>query len=402
MTAAESVPAPPAGPGRPPVHTIMGLDGLRAVAAMAVVAYHINFLARSGTGPVAEAAAVGWIGVDLFFTISGFILFLPFARAARDGGSVPLRRYFVRRARRILPAYWLNLFILVTLTAPVLLTTGRGWSIIAANATFTAEYAGLPSVNVVYWSLYCELAFYVALPVMALAFIRRRWIGGLIGALVIGCAYRFAVVSTVEGVENYFSLIMQFPGVIDQFAFGMTAAAIWVTLERRAEPIRMALAMALVTGGALGVVLIAWTIQRSIGLATYWSGSSDWGPWAIVTLRPMLSACFAAVIIGVCARPSWIRSALELRPVRYLGVVSYGIYLWHLPIIRGLAEEVEGRGRSSLFYLVAFVAVMALSTAWAAISYHFVEKRFLGGGERSAPPSGPATRTPEREVAAAS
>jgi len=57
--------------------------------------------------------------------------------------------------------------------------------------------------------------------------------------------------------------------------------------------------------------------------------------------------------------------------------VSYGIYLWHLPIIKGLHSEVHGAGRSSAFYVGALVAVMALSTAWAAISYHFVEKRFI-------------------------
>lgn len=393
MTTEQPTATDTAGPR--PSHSIKGLDGLRALAATAVVAYHINFLARQGTGPVPPTAAVGWIGVDLFFTISGFILFLPFARAARDGGTVPLRRYFVRRVRRIVPAYWLNLFVLVTLTVPALMTSAHGWSVIVANATFTAGYAGVASVNPVYWSLYCELAFYIVLPLMALAFIGRRWIVGLAGAVLVGCAYRWLVVSTVEGVDSYFDVIMQFPGVIDQFAFGMTAAALWTVLERRAQPLRLWFAMSLVAVGTLGVAAVVWTIQRGIGLSEFWSGDSRWGVLPIVALRPMLSACFALILIGACSRPSWIRSALELRPVRYVGVVSYGIYLWHLPMIKALQSEIDGQRRSSLFYAAAVVAIMALSTVWATISYQFVEKRFVGSGRSSTPPASLDTPRPD-------
>ena len=372
-----------------PTRHIQGLDGLRAVAATAVVAYHVQFLVESGQDPLSSAGAAGWVGVDLFFAISGFILFLPFARAARDGRTVDVRRFLGRRARRILPAYWFNLFVLVTLAAPAMLTTGRGLVTVLADATFTADYLGMASVNSVYWSLYCEVAFYLALPLMARAFVGRRWVVGLPAAMAVGWAYRYLMVTSVEA-ESYFRLIMQFPGVIDQFAFGMTAGAVWALVEDGRKRVPRWLTAALVVAGTLIAAGTVWTIQRRIGLAHYWSGDTRWGDAMLVTLRPCLSLGFALVIFGVCFQPNGLRRVLELRPVRYVGLVSYGLYLWHLPVIRALADVVDVPGRSSLIYLSATAGVFMLSLAWAAASYHLIEVRYLRLRVDAQPPVRPA------------
>lgn len=364
---------------------IHGLDGLRAVAAVAVVAYHVQFLARSGTDPLSAAGAAGWVGVDLFFAISGFILFLPFARADRDGRTVDVRRFFSRRARRILPAYWFNLLVLVTLVSPALLTTGRGLLTVLTNATFTADYVGLPSVNSVYWSLYCEMAFYVTLPLLARAFVGRRWVVGLPAVMAVGWLYRFVMVSVVDGVDSYFGILMQLPGVIDQFAFGMTAAAVWALVEHRRDTVpRWVTAGAVVLGG-LVVAGVAWGVQRGIGLGAYWRAEHEWGPVLLATMRPALSLGFALVIFGACFHDSALRRLLELRPLRYVGLVSYGLYLWHLPVIRALDDVLDLEGRSSVVYLSAVALVLALGLVWAAASYHLVEARFLRPGAPRAP-----------------
>jgi peptidoglycan/LPS O-acetylase OafA/YrhL len=355
---------------------IAGLDGLRALAAVGVVAYHIHFLAPHATGPVAAVAAGGWVGVDLFFAISGFILFIPFARAHADGRAVSLLTFWRRRALRILPAFWFNLGVLATLVSPALLLTWHGWGTVLADATFVAGYLRLPSVNSVYWSLYCEAAFYVALPFLARAFVGNRWRWGLPATVLVAGGYRL-VVATVQGQSgDLFGPIMQLPGVLDQFAYGMTAGALWVALERRGGEVRPWVARSLVLGGGLLALGTLVAIQRGVGLADLWSGQA--GPWPVVVLRPLLSAGFAAVILGTCVRDTWWRRLLERPAPRYLGTVSYGLYLWHLPVIKAAAGKLDLDGLSSVGYLAATVAVLLVATGWAAASYHLVEAPFLG------------------------
>ena len=375
-------PAPPADPPRAERRpgVVVGLDGLRALAAFAVIAYHVQFLARGATGPAPAASAVGWVGVDLFFAISGFILMVPFARAHGSGARTDLRRFYTRRARRIVPGFWLNLAILALLAGPALLLSGRGWATVAADATFVAGYLGYPSLNAVYWSLYCETAFYLVLPFLAKAFVGRRWWWGLPAAIALGAGFRWAVVTFVES-ERYFTPIMQFPGVIDQFAFGMVAAVLWVRVER--EPARVPgwLLAALAAVGTLGALAITLLIQKVLTLDAFWTASTSFGPWPLVFLRPGLSLCFALVIVGVCLRPNPVRSVLDHRVVRYLGVISFGLYLWHLPITRELVPYLGSTGGSSSGYVLRFAVVAALSVACAAASYHLVERRFLGRRE---------------------
>ncbi|WP_188078939.1 acyltransferase family protein [Actinotalea subterranea] len=373
----------------PAARHVEGLDGLRAVAAVGVLAYHVHFLVGPSTGPVAALAGVGWIGVDLFFAISGFILFLPFARAHRDGRPVPLRRFFVRRARRILPAYWFNLFVLVTLTVPGILATPSGWATVLADATFTADYLGRPSINSVYWSLYCEVAFYVALPLVARAFVGRRWLVGLPAAIVLAAGYRTAVVLAAPDAESHASAIMQFPGVLDQFAYGMAVGAVWAWAEVRRDRIPRWAGPAVAAVGVALVASVVLVVHRLVGMVAFWSADHAWGVPALAVVRPGLSAGFALLILGLCFARNPLRRVLELRPLRYLGTVSYGLYLWHLPVVRALADGLGDVDGSGLAYLGAVLAVLALTLPWAAFSYHVVEQRYL---ERpaTAPTAGPA------------
>jgi len=359
------------------VRHVRGLDGLRALAAVAVVGYHMQFLVRDTHGPLPAAASIGWIGVDLFFAISGFILFLPFVRAHRSGTSVAARPFYLRRARRILPGFWFNLVVVVLVLTPGLLLTAQGWGTILADATFTAGYVGAPSVNSVYWSLYCEVAFYLALPLLARAFVGRRWLWGLPLAIGIGLAFRATVVMASSGVTRHFALVMQFPGVIDQFAYGMVGAIAWSACESRARPVPRAALDGLVVLGSIGVVSVVVVIHQVIGLANFWSARGPMAPWPLLTLRPLLSLFFVMVIVGVCLRENVVRNVLELRPVRYLGLVSFGLYLWHLPLIRLLEPVLGEREASAAAYAAAFAVVLGITTLVAAISFHLVEAPFL-------------------------
>jgi len=360
------------------VRHVRGLDGLRALAAMAVIGYHLQFLVRSAHTPLAAVGSVGWVGVDLFFAISGFILFLPFARAYVEGTTVATRPFYVRRARRILPGYWFNLAVLVVLVAPGWLASAKGWLTIVADATFTAGYVGATSVNSVYWSLYCEVAFYLALPLLARAFVGRRWRWGLPAVIAMAVAFRAVVVLGSSGVSRHFLLVMQFPGVLDQFAFGMVGALVWSRWERRDQSVSPWVLRGLVVGGLVGAMSVVVVIHHVIGLANFWSARGPAAPLPLLTMRPLLSLFFTMVIVGVCLQGSILRTALEQRQVRFLGLVSFGLYLWHVPVIRWLEPVLSSTGAGTSSYVFAGLVVVIVTTLVAALSFYLVEAPFLG------------------------
>lgn len=375
--------APPSRTGAAPTgrRHIGGLDALRALAAGLVLAYHVSVFAAPEKGAAwSDVAGVGWVGVDVFFAISGFILFVPFARGALDGRAPSLARYARHRARRILPAYWFNLLVLAALATPAYLVSVSGWTTLTANATFTARYAQLPLVNGVAWTLFCEVAFYLVLPLLARAFVGLRWLVGL--PLVIGASwlYRWLWIGERGGGGDHAPLremLETFPAVVDQFAVGMAAAAVWVLWERRdrwprpSTALLVALAGAALTAGSLVL------IQVVVGPTRYWAGSGPAAWWPLLTVRTACSAGAALVVLGVCSARFPLRALLESRPLVYLGTVSYGIYLWHLPVAKGIGAEIGFADLPNVRFLVALVVTGTVSVALAAASYHFVERPFL-------------------------
>jgi peptidoglycan/LPS O-acetylase OafA/YrhL len=348
---------------RPEQHTrirVPAADGFRGIAAVGVVADHC--LLATGEPRLhshfLRALILGsYMSLDVFFVLSGFLLFLPVAAAAGKFGSV--KAYALRRAARILPAYYLVLLVtqlsdrlLVKVPLDYPLYSHRGLESLLLHATFLQHNVGLAlgfsegfGVNGVVWTLSIDALFYVLLPIVALRYFRHPLLG-LIIALGLTIGWRVAVshlwiplphlrYEDTGGLTNagYSKeiLITQFPDYLVNFAAGMTAAWLLVKLrrERLVVPpgvtvVVQVLALAAVIWGV--VAAGARDIARTSGPLDHWTGTTP------VTLA------FAVLLLATALAPRWAQFPVNNRAVRRLSDISYGLYLWHL-IFVGFALE---------------------------------------------------------------
>jgi peptidoglycan/LPS O-acetylase OafA/YrhL len=281
---------------------VPALDGLRAVAAGAVLLTHVAF--RTGeTAGGGGGALLGRldVGVAVFFALSGFLLY-PI--------SQPPRRYALRRAARILPAYWL-LLAAVAVAA----------SVPAAYWWLGQTYVGDPLAGSLTqtWSLCTEVAFYVALP--GLAWLARRWEW----PVLLGCGLvAYGWIAAVHLLDLPDRLLLWLPGHLDWFAVGMAVAV----LARRGVPGWLAqLAAASGTcwaaAGAL-LFLLATPVAGPLTLAPVPGG-------AAVLKEAGYAVVAALVLVPAALGPQ--RGILTSAPLRLLGRWSYGIFLWHLVVL---------------------------------------------------------------------
>jgi peptidoglycan/LPS O-acetylase OafA/YrhL len=362
------------------------VDGLRAVAALSVVGYHawlyttpaINTAHIHGFG--SQAMHELRLGLVLFFVLSGFLLYQPWVRSALSGGREPrLRAYLVRRAARILPAYYLAVLGSIALLwglrgAPgVRLPPADGLWTFAVFAQNLSD-ATVLKLDPPLWTLAVEVSFYLLLPVLGWLALRTRGSGRAgqlavpLAFLLAGVAYNRAIFAPGPSVLWPTKVL---PAMAPYFAAGMLAA---VLVEGRTAG--RGVTRALLVGGALLVVGDGWWAANG---ATHGSHSI----WLHMLRDLPAAAGFACIIAGVARslHPPWV---LRTRPVAWTGRISYGVYLWHVPLLlflrahHALALSVPG----------ALVIVLPLTLAVAALSWHLVERPLQERARR-------ATRTPD-------
>lgn len=358
------------------------IDVLRAFAALLVVSYHVVVIGEWKSFPVEGVipllVRIGWVGVDLFFVISGFVIGKSAIDSAlRDPGG--WRAGFARRRWfRIAPLYFLTALAFVFLVNPAVLL--QGWQHAAihlgSHALFvhnlSPETHG--SINGPNWSVALEMQFYLLMLISG-AWIARARLWVLVPAFVgVALLWRWGTtwVLTPGVASNHVQhvAVSQLPGVLDQFVLGILVARLVVAKQLRMSWLHMAVAGA-VAAVALG---IAWRVFWSV--ADYWSSAG-----MIIGWRGLVGVGCAALVAAAAASP--VGSALWLKPVRYLGEISYGIYLWHLPILLTLLAKTPWRG------LELLIAVVACTLVMASFSWHMFEAAWLNRGAQSSSPNPP-------------
>jgi peptidoglycan/LPS O-acetylase OafA/YrhL len=375
---------------------------LRGVAVLAVLLLHSSeFSGRVGLGVGGRLGeAAGGLGVIVFFVISGFLLYRPFAAARATGRRrTPVHRYARRRALRILPAYWIVLTILAAFPAVLGVFTGDWWRYYGFLQAYYGD--GTSSGIQVAWTLCVEVTFYVALPFWAAALARRAVTSRrsfavselvpLAGVAVVGLIIQIlAARHTVPTV-----LGSTLPGASFWFAIGMTIAVLSVI--ETAGPSRpvvlqwlgdqpllcWAVALAAVAGlmvmvpkgGLFG--LIASAQQSQPASRTLIRLVLD----AIVIVGLVLPAVFAGRRAGVPRR------ILGSRPLVWLGIISYSFYLWHLTIVELIAVKhttaFSATGLNLMAHVhsarmtVLFLISLAVAVPISAASYALFELPFL-------------------------
>lgn len=349
------------------------IDGIRGLAALSVLVFHV-WLYRDARPPEArwsvldELAFALHLGLICFFVLSGFLLYRAFARAALGGsGPVDRRTYAVRRAARIVPAYYaclagcLALYALVGLDNIV-----PAAAELPAFALFAQNYstATLMQLNPVTWTLVVEAAFYVVLPLVgALALLagprRPRAQLALLAALVaVTVAWNHAVAAGDLGEIARKAL----PAWLGVFATGMFAAH-WLERRRRSgardlTP-RRTLGLALL-GAAIAFAVAGWHQGTTLAL----------GGWRTALGDVPTGVGFALLIAAVASGTGVTVRALAWRPLAFLGLVSYGLYLWHLPLILVLRQA----GLLPEPLAPRLLVVLALSTLLAWLSWRLLEE----------------------------
>ncbi|MGY2130024.1 acyltransferase family protein [Blastococcus sp. SYSU DS0617] len=343
-------------------HFRADIEGLRAVAVGLVLLAH-----------VAGWPAGGFIGVDVFFVISGFLITGLLLRERARTGRISFRGFYVRRARRILPAAAATLTVTV-LASWFLFLGGRFTQTVSdvlwaaffgANITFARQSTdyfqeGLPPSPVQhFWSLAVEEQFYLVWPVLILAIFavplaRGRLRGPLTGAVLLAvsaASLAWSVHATAVSPDTaYFSTFAR----AWELGAGALVAVAAAQLARIPGPLRAVLAWA----GLAGVLLSAFVISPQ----TPFPGSA--------ALLPILSA---VLLVAFGAAPGGPRAAWALGsvPARYVGRISYSLYLWHWPVIVLLATVMAGD--TVVFYATA----TALSLLLATVSFYAVEQPVL-------------------------
>lgn len=346
------------------------LDGLRGVAALLVVLTHAAFLTGFGTsaGLPGHLLARGDFGVALFFALSGFLLMRLLTKEAGTTGRLDLRRYAFRRFFRVLPAYWLTVLAIVLVTGPstrdALLHLG-GAQIYVADSSLRALGQS--------WSIATELSFYAFLPVVVVGLdrLRRRRPGAPIlvlgSALVVTSLLGLTVGPTVLGEDV--ALERWLPWRAPHFLVGMLLAE---AISSRGHPWAGSLRRwADDAGGCVAVAVAAY-----VASTTPVAGSLLLEPahGLQLVLRTGLATVFAGGLLLplVLGRSSAYSRALARPVVRWVGLVSFGLFLWHLPVFEGL-YAVTG----APFFRGGIVPLLAtglpISLALAYLSYRLVE-----------------------------
>ena len=370
------------------------LTGLRGLAALGVLAFHVAGLGgrtQELPAPLAWLCGMGWSGVDVFFTLSAFLLCLPFVDASERGAPEPsLREYWRHRAWRILPAYWLQvllLFVLAVLGVQVSYWTSTDAANLAVNALFLYNLhpyvgAALPP----WWTLPVELGFYLLLPLFAALLRPSRWYWLLL-AIAGSLAWRWWVVHAGFSRAEEVAWADHLPGRLHQFLVGMLAA--WALLRWRTRLAALgSLQRDLLAGGAVLAFIALPALAIPFTGQAYAGVPSPQGP--LFAWHLFSALLVALLLLALASGPSLAARAFGAGWLRALGLVSFSLYLWHYPVLLALREALGGFAATrAQFGTFAFYALL-FSLLAAAVSWWLVERPAQRWARRDKMPASPA------------
>lgn len=360
-----------------------GLNGLRGVAVLAVLFFHAEF----------SWAAGGFLGVSLFFTLSGFLITSRLLEEHARRGTVNLWRFWAGRIRRLVPASLAAMVLAVVFT--VVAGTGdqlaaiagdihaalawmANWRFILTGAAYGAA-AAEPSAVQHFWSLAVEEQFYVVFPLIVVGVLRatrgsRSALGVAVAALTAG-SLAVTLTSWTPGQDTTTVYFSTFTRAAELLA-GAFLAVVFAARRRTTSELVGPAARRWVT--AAGFAALA-------GSVALWATTTETDAWLFEGGLAAYAALSAVVIVAAVAAPGGLFGrALAVRPLVWLGEISYGVYLYHWPVFLWLSPDRTGLDPGPLC-----VVRLAVTLALAATSLRWLEGPIRDAGKR---PAGPADR----------
>lgn len=344
---------------------ITGLDGIRAIAVIMVLSYHLKLaLFKSG-----------FLGVTVFFVLSGYLITGILISEVEEEGTIDLKNFWLRRIRRLVPAVMSMAVVIIFVSAVVnrvIFTKGckdflasvlgfnNWWQIFNKVSYF--EAAGVPSPFTHCWSLAIETQFYLIYPLILLGIYKLAKSRGegraKRGLLFAGVTLLLALISVIlmivlfdpqqDASRVYYGTDTRAFSLL----FGALLAILW---EYRMVPRRLSASVNMVLGSVSFAVLLVMTIAIN-GSSNFWYRGGQF----VGTILTVL------VIYTVSGRKTWLSRFLSNPVLKWIGDRSYSIYLWHYPIILLISKGIKASWWITLIEIV-------LSVVLAELSYRFIE-----------------------------
>jgi peptidoglycan/LPS O-acetylase OafA/YrhL len=371
-------------------HHLDALTGVRAFAAVWVLVYHAWLLSGSAkislvpfgfAIDLSPLLAMGYLGVNVFFVLSGFVLAWQVLQPAKRQGStvtkhtVPYAKFLRRRILRVYPAYYACVTVLLCLSLWEVHPQPPRVTDVALHLVMFHNLIDkyVSSINPVFWSMPFEWQFYLAFPFLVVALIRQH--AFLLLGLGVGIAALTNLAIIVGGSEGWTHVLLaQLPFRIDEFVVGMVGVKVACAMPRRAS----------LRAGAFWIGVLAL-----LGAVTYYGIVSplwwtwDWTPF----IRSFwLEAAVVAILVGLSGDVHFGSRLFASRIMLWLGTISYSIYLWHFPLLSWLAStplvRQAGITFDSMFTSLLTIG-LPLALAISAISYYIIERPFHNAAQGS-------------------
>jgi peptidoglycan/LPS O-acetylase OafA/YrhL len=358
---------------------IYALDGVRAVACLCVISFHLNLfslishiwspmLNDVGATMISSIALAGEMGIMLFFILSGFLLFLPFAKAILFDQPYPqLRRYYIRRIFRILPGYYVALFLMALYLQPMYLQAAHlheFWLFLTFRMDFPITYQ---KMNPPFWTLAIEFQFYLVLPLIA--WLIKKGVGeGALRMRVLKMVICILIMLVWGLFTRYWGFLLTsntptedftLPAMISStlrpyifgtsgkylevFAIGMLIAVVYLYLQNEPHSGRLNTRVRLLSPClfVLGLIVIAcanlwhYYVVYVHGITLHYL---DPYQKALNYSKDVLNPISFALGYGLCLfsilhGPALLKKPFEWLPLRWIGLISYSLYIWHDPFI---------------------------------------------------------------------